>query len=392
MAESRLHRYAAPHAVVAWDADVCRHAAECVRGLPAVFDPKAKPWIVPERASLDALAATIARCPSGALRLYRPDGTLVVAGGASRAEPTPAATVLKVRPDGPNVVTGDVVLAGAKTGDARTRTTLVLCRCGASRNKPFCDGTHTRIGFRDPGVLPADTASGPPSIGRVTVTPTPQRTARMSGPAASSKARTGGPSAATRRGFAGAAIRGRSPSATARTRTSVSSDRPDRRSRSNDAGASGSRGVSRRARRARHGRADRCDPDRSPVRVAHRDATDRGRRREACARDPPARQADRPRARGRSLHRHPPDDRRTAALARFRREAATAHHARPLRVSARHARRSPRPARSDARRCTSSVAKRRSRPSIRAGSTCSRATRAAFASRVRSESHTSSAR
>jgi len=172
MAESRLHRYAAAHAVVAWDADVCRHAAECVRGLPAVFDPTAKPWIAPERASLDALAATITRCPSGALRLYRPDGTLVAAGGASRAEPTPAATVLKVRPDGPNVVTGDVALAGAKTADTRSRITLVLCRCGASRNKPFCDGTHTRIGFRDPGVLPADTASGPRSIGHVTVTPT----------------------------------------------------------------------------------------------------------------------------------------------------------------------------------------------------------------------------
>ena len=138
--------------------------------------------------SPSARASTRSRRRSHAVRAghcgcIAPDGTLVVAGGASRAEPTPAATVLKVRPDGPNVVTGDVVLAGAKTGDTRSRITLVLCRCGASRNKPFCDGTHTRIGFRDPGVLPADTASGPRSIGRVTVTPTRNGPLDVSGPA-----------------------------------------------------------------------------------------------------------------------------------------------------------------------------------------------------------------
>jgi len=106
------------------------------------------------------------------LSLYRPDGTLAVASGAPRAAVTaPSFTFLKVRPDGPNVITGEVVVAGAKTS-APGRKTIVLCRCGASRDKPYCDGTHTRIGFRDAGLLPADAAGGTRTQGRVTVTPT----------------------------------------------------------------------------------------------------------------------------------------------------------------------------------------------------------------------------
>lgn len=176
MAESRLHRYEAAHAVVTWDAGVCRHAAECVRCLPAVFDPKAKPWIAVENASFDALAAAIARCPSGALRLYRPDGTLAVASAAASAAaaaPAPAETVLRMRPNGPNVISGDVVVAGARGAAAPGRATVVLCRCGASGNKPYCDGTHNRIGFRDPGLLPPGTPTGARALGKVTVTPTP---------------------------------------------------------------------------------------------------------------------------------------------------------------------------------------------------------------------------
>ena len=79
-------------------------------------------------------------------------------------------TFVKVRPAGPNVFTGDVALAGSRP--AVGRATLVLCRCGESRNKPHCDGTHTRGGFRDPGALPADTPPGTRAAGRVTVTPT----------------------------------------------------------------------------------------------------------------------------------------------------------------------------------------------------------------------------
>lgn len=94
------------------------------------------------------------------------------AGAGIQAEPVPSETVLKVRPDGPNVVTGDVALVGAKSNPKAARTTLVLCRCGASSNKPHCDGTHVRIGFREAGLLPDDTPAGVRSVGRVTIAPT----------------------------------------------------------------------------------------------------------------------------------------------------------------------------------------------------------------------------
>lgn len=65
--------YTGPLVDVSFDLDVCRHAAECVRGMPSVFDPAARPWIDPRRADTEetarTLAEVIARCPTGALRL-----------------------------------------------------------------------------------------------------------------------------------------------------------------------------------------------------------------------------------------------------------------------------------------------------------------------------------
>ena len=79
------------------------------------------------------------------------------------------ANVLRVRPDGPNVVTGDLVIV--TPARRREMQTAVLCRCGRSSDKPFCDGTHTKIGFADPALLPGNTEVGTVGAGRVTITP-----------------------------------------------------------------------------------------------------------------------------------------------------------------------------------------------------------------------------
>jgi CDGSH-type Zn-finger protein len=92
-----------------------------------------------------------------------------------------ATTVLRVRPDGPNVVSGDVVLAGTRSTSG-SPATLVLCRCGMSKDKPFCDGTHTRMGFKDPGILPPDAPQETLSRGRVTIVPTPNGPFECRGP------------------------------------------------------------------------------------------------------------------------------------------------------------------------------------------------------------------
>jgi len=59
---------------VSFDPDVCIHAANCVRGLPAVFDTARRPWIDPDASPPEDVAAQVKRCPSGALQyqLARP--------------------------------------------------------------------------------------------------------------------------------------------------------------------------------------------------------------------------------------------------------------------------------------------------------------------------------
>jgi len=70
--------YTGPLVDVSFDGEVCRHAAECVLGMAAVFDTSARPWINPDAASTPALAdqlrEVVGRCPSGALEIVEHDG------------------------------------------------------------------------------------------------------------------------------------------------------------------------------------------------------------------------------------------------------------------------------------------------------------------------------
>jgi uncharacterized Fe-S cluster protein YjdI len=69
-----VREYAADGIVVTWEPARCRHAAECVRGLPAVFDRDARPWIDPTGASADEIVTVVDRCPSFALGYRTDDG------------------------------------------------------------------------------------------------------------------------------------------------------------------------------------------------------------------------------------------------------------------------------------------------------------------------------
>ncbi len=166
MGDGKLHRYETDDVVVTWNAGVCIHAAECVRGLPAVFDPNAKPWVRPEAARPDDLAATIARCPSGALGFVRKAG--VVPSASTGETVSTLSNVATIKANGPYMCNGEFAVG---TAEARTDFTLVLCRCGASGNKPYCDGSHAKKGFQDAGLLPAAAPSASGGAGKVTVTP-----------------------------------------------------------------------------------------------------------------------------------------------------------------------------------------------------------------------------
>lgn len=138
MASTRKE-YRSESIVVSFDARICIHAAECVRGLPQVFDTNRRPWIKPDEAAADRIAEVVLRCPTGALHFERLDGGPV--------EPIPAETTLTVVADGPIYVRGNVEVTNANGALIRKDTRLALCRCGHSANKPFCDGTHSKVGF-----------------------------------------------------------------------------------------------------------------------------------------------------------------------------------------------------------------------------------------------------
>jgi CDGSH-type Zn-finger protein/uncharacterized Fe-S cluster protein YjdI len=139
----KIHSYPGEAATVTWNQRRCIHAAECVRGLPAVFDTSKKPWVEPDGAGLDELAAVVARCPTGALKLVRGDGA---------TEPVPQPNRVRVRAGGPLFCQGALVVTSGE-GDLLVEDTRVaLCRCGASSNKPYCDNSHQGAGFRDAGL------------------------------------------------------------------------------------------------------------------------------------------------------------------------------------------------------------------------------------------------
>ena len=120
---------------------ICAHAGACTDGLSSVFRMDAEPWIDPGGAAIEDIIATIRKCPSGALS-YALDG---VAPAPDRREPS--VTVTK---DGPYAVRGAVALVATRFGEGASTEHYTLCRCGASKNKPFCDGSHWHVGFKDP--------------------------------------------------------------------------------------------------------------------------------------------------------------------------------------------------------------------------------------------------
>jgi len=141
-----LTRYPGKDVHVLYDRPKCMHASECGRGAKAAFDGRRNPWIVPDDASRAEVLAVVHRCPSGALRAVEPDGAPI-------PEPEVEGNEVTVSPDGPLFVRGQVRL---KNGDATAHTRLALCRCGASSAKPFCDGSHATVRFRDAGPVDSD--------------------------------------------------------------------------------------------------------------------------------------------------------------------------------------------------------------------------------------------
>ncbi|WP_299227154.1 (4Fe-4S)-binding protein [uncultured Psychroserpens sp.] len=135
----KLKEYTNGEVTVTWEAEKCIHSGICVRGLGKVFQPKERPWIKINAASTDALVNQVKACPSGALGYYM--------NASDNKESERLETKVEVLKDGPLLVYGTLKVTHKDGGEETKNKTTAFCRCGASHNKPYCDGTHVKDGF-----------------------------------------------------------------------------------------------------------------------------------------------------------------------------------------------------------------------------------------------------
>ena len=119
---------------------ICAHAGVCTDRLSNVFRLRQEPWIDPDAASEEEIKATVQACPSGALGCTIDDVEI----GHQSGNPA-----IFIAPNGPYVVSGGPELVDTGYAEGASRNQFTLCRCGGSKNKPFCDGAHWNIKFTD---------------------------------------------------------------------------------------------------------------------------------------------------------------------------------------------------------------------------------------------------
>ena len=134
-----IKEYSNGELTIVWEPKKCIHSAVCIQKLPDVYHPKKKPWIQIENASTGALKQQIESCPSGALTYYLTHQL--------KKKENMAETKIDILANGPLLVHGTLKVMDAEGNFEIRDKTTAFCRCGASKKKPYCDGTHSKIGF-----------------------------------------------------------------------------------------------------------------------------------------------------------------------------------------------------------------------------------------------------
>lgn len=131
-----IKKYTKGDVTVVWEPGKCFHSGACVRGLPSVFDAKAKPWVNMDGAEAQAIIDQVNKCPSGALSIL-----------SNEAAKPKTETSIELMTNGPMIVEGHISITDKDGTSSLKNKKTAFCRCGASANKPFCDGAHKKIGF-----------------------------------------------------------------------------------------------------------------------------------------------------------------------------------------------------------------------------------------------------
>lgn len=145
MEKDRTKHYSNGEVTIVWKPEMCIHSTICWKratGLPEVFNPRERPWIKVEGAESARIVAQVEKCPSGALSFF-------YNGEEAQQETTLQETRIEVASNGPLLVYGNITVKDKEGNETRKSKVTAFCRCGQSKNKPYCDGSHIPAQFQD---------------------------------------------------------------------------------------------------------------------------------------------------------------------------------------------------------------------------------------------------
>lgn len=148
--DSNDREYTNGEITVSWRPKKCIHATTCYTQLVEVFNPRKRPWVDMYGAPTDKIIDIVKKCPTDALTFqYNKDIGKEVPASKMDEAPEPVKPIeIQIMRDGPMVVYGKIKLVDKEGKEYKTYSITSFCRCGASGNMPFCDGTHRKIGFQ----------------------------------------------------------------------------------------------------------------------------------------------------------------------------------------------------------------------------------------------------
>lgn len=134
---------------VVWKPNACIHSALCWKGLLEVFNPRERPWININGATSERIIEQVRKCPSGALSYFY--NNPAIDNHSQDNVVAEAAKILKIEvtPKGPYIIQSECLIVHADGREEVKPGVVLLCRCGASKTKPYCDGSHDHADFMD---------------------------------------------------------------------------------------------------------------------------------------------------------------------------------------------------------------------------------------------------
>ena len=136
-------KYTNGEVTIVWKPEACIHSTICWKeatGMPHVFNPAEKPWIKPEGDTTEQIVTQVKKCPSGALSYY-------MNAEEEAPQSITVESIVEATKNGPLLVYGNITVKDAEGNETHKNKVTAFCRCGASGNKPYCDGTHKKINF-----------------------------------------------------------------------------------------------------------------------------------------------------------------------------------------------------------------------------------------------------